>query len=74
MQTAEQIAAGLTPAQRRKLLTIGDGQPCEFPLETSGFALMRKDLVFVNELGARQLTDVGHQVRKIITQEAGGHD
>lgn len=59
----ERIARGLTKAQREKLLTIGDGQPREFSLGGSGFALVRHGLAFVNELGARHLTDDGHAVR-----------
>jgi hypothetical protein len=59
----EQIVADLTPAQRAKLLEIGNGQPREYALGGAGFALLRKNLVFVNELGARHLTDEGHAIR-----------
>lgn len=62
MTDIAKIAAGLTKAQREKLLAIGDGQPREFSLAGPGFALVRSGLAFVNELGARHLTDEGHAV------------
>lgn len=63
---AKRIAAQLTAPQRHMILTIGDGQPREFTLGVVGFALLRSGLVFVNELGARHLTDDGHAVRKVL--------
>ncbi len=66
MTEAEQVAVALPLAQRRMILRIDRGQPREFGLGTAGFALMRKGLVFVNELGARHLTDEGHAVREIL--------
>lgn len=57
----------LTEAQKRKLLAIGDGQPVEFPLGQSGLFLIERGLAFVNELGARHLTDEGHAVRRALT-------
>jgi len=52
----------LTEPQRRKLTALRNGQPAEYPLGRTGHALIRMGLVFVNELGARQLTDAGHGV------------
>lgn len=60
------VASMLTDAQKRMIIEIGDGQPCEYALGMAGFALMRRGLVFVNELGARHLTDDGHAVRQSI--------
>jgi hypothetical protein len=51
------------------ILEIGDGRPREYSLGQSGFALLRLELVFVNELGARHLSDVGQSVRAIIEEE-----
>lgn len=63
------IARSLSPAQRSMILEIGDGRPREYSLGQSGFALLRLELVFVNELGARHLSDVGQSVRAIIEEE-----
>jgi hypothetical protein len=60
------VAGQLTAPQRRMLLDIGDGKPREFGLGVTGFALLRAKLVFVNELGARHLTDDGHAVRRVL--------
>ena len=59
----------LTQAQKRKLLAIGDGQPKEFPWHSSGLFLIERGYAFENELGARHLTDLGHDVRKRIIGE-----
>lgn len=71
MTEAERIAAGLSEAQKAKLFDIGDGKPHEYALGTTGFALMRMGLVFVNELGARHLTDAGHAIRKVLERSNG---
>lgn len=63
------LAAGLTEAQRRKILSIGDGQPVEFALGQSGLFLIERGFAFVNELGARHLTDLGHAVRTHLMKE-----
>ena len=60
------VAGGLSEAMRAKLIEIGDGQPVEYALGGVGFALKRRGLVFVNQLGARHLTDHGHAVRRVI--------
>ncbi len=52
----------LTEPQHRKLSEIQPGQPAEYPLGRTGHALIRMGLVFVNEFGARCLTDAGHGV------------
>ncbi len=62
-------AQHLTQAQKNKLLAIGDGQPVEFPLHSSGLFLIERGYVFVNELGARHLTDLGHAVRAYLLQK-----
>lgn len=67
--TPEQVAAGLSEAQKRKILAIGHGQPVEYPLHASGLWLIERGLVFVNELGARHLTDDGYSVRAILEQQ-----
>jgi len=54
----------MTPAQHAKLNAIGDGKPAEYPLGHAGHALIRMGLVYVNELGARHLTDAGHKQRE----------
>lgn len=64
--TTEEIAERLTEAQQRMIVDIGDGQPREYALGQTGFALMRMGLVFINDLGARHLTDRGHQARRIL--------
>ena len=69
MTHARTIAAGLTGAQKRKIVAIGNGQPREFALGVTGFALLRFGLAFVNELGARHLTDDGHAVRAILQEQ-----
>jgi hypothetical protein len=56
-------------AQQRMIVDIGDGQPSEYPLGLTGFALMRRGLLFVNELGARHLTDLGLAVREVLKGE-----
>lgn len=66
LSEAERVVNSLTEAQRRMILTIGDGQPRGFALGVTGFALLRMKLAFVNELGARHLTDEGHAVRKLL--------
>ena len=63
------VAGGLSEAMRAKLIEIGDGQPVDYARGGVGFALKRRGLVFVNQLGARDLTDHGHAVRRVI---AGG--
>ena len=68
-EQARKIAAGLSEAQKAKLLAIGDGQPREFALGVAGFVLLRRGLAFVNDLGARHLTDEGHAVRKVLTDD-----
>lgn len=55
-------ARKLSPTQRAKLADIAPSQPREYPLGQTGHALIRIGLVFVNELGARHLTDAGHAV------------
>ena len=65
------IAGGLSEAQRRKLLAIGNGQPVEFALHASGLFLIERGFAFVNELGARHLTDEGHAVRAHLQKEQG---
>jgi hypothetical protein len=61
-----QAARRLTVAQRRKLLAIENGQPKEFPLHASGLFLIERGFVFVNELGARHLTDNGHAMARFL--------
>ena len=65
----EAIAKGLSQAQRRMIVDIGDGKPREYALGQTGFALERMRLVFVNELGARHLTDSGHALRAYLEGE-----
>jgi hypothetical protein len=65
----EKIANGLTKAQRAMLIDIADGKPREYSLGQTGFALDRQGLVFVNELGARHLTDEGHAVRAYLVEK-----
>lgn len=69
MTDAHTIARSLSPAMRKMILEIGDGQPREYALGQSGFALLRLKLVFINELGARHLSDDGQSVRAIIEEE-----
>lgn len=57
------IIARMSEAQKRKLFAIGDGQPVEFALGQSGLFLIERGFAFVNELGARHLTDRGCAVR-----------
>ena len=71
MTDVERIAAGLSLAQRRMLLDIGDGRPREYSLGRTGFSLIDSRLAYVNELGARHLTDLGHAVRRVIAGFAG---
>ena len=59
-------ARRLTVAQRRKLRAIGNGQPAEFPLHASGLFLIERGFAFVNELGARHLTDKGHAMLRFL--------
>lgn len=66
MDDAERIAAGLSEAQRRIMADLEKGQPCEYALGRAGFALLNSGLAFVNEFGARHLTDLGHAVRNHI--------
>ncbi len=66
MADIERIAKQLTEPQRRMILAIGAGQPREFVLGGTGFALLRAKLAFVNELGARHLTDLGNAVRRVL--------
>lgn len=63
------IARGLSEAQRVMLIDLGRGQPREYSLGRAGFALIDKELAFVNELGARHLTDLGHAVRTHLLEE-----
>ena len=63
------IARALTGAQRQMLIALKSGQPQEFVLGRTGFALIDNGLAFVNELGARHLTDWGHAVLKHIPKE-----
>lgn len=58
------IARALSEAQRRMLIALENGKPREFPLGLPGMALIDNGLAFVNELGARHLTDWGHAVLK----------
>ena len=67
----EQIAAGLTETMRSMLVDIGDGKPREYALGRTGFALCDRGLVFVNELGARHLTDAGQAVRAVLERGDG---
>lgn len=60
------VIADLTAPQRRMILEIGQGQPREYSLGKTGFALVRMGLVFVNDLGARHLTDDGHSVHTLL--------
>ncbi len=64
--TPEWAAKRMTAAQKRKLLSIGNGQPAEYPLHASGLYLIERGMVFVNELGARRLTDFGQKVRAFL--------
>ena len=57
MMDEARVIAGLTGSQKRMLMEIGQGQPREYALGRTGFALVRMGLVFVNDLGARHLTD-----------------
>ena len=61
----------MTGAQKRKLAAIGNGQPKEFPLGQSGLFLIERGFVFVNDLGARHLTDKGHEVLRTILRGEG---
>lgn len=63
------IARSLSPAQRKMILDIGDGRPREYSLGRTGFSLLRLKLVFINELGARHLSDDGQSVRAIIEEQ-----
>lgn len=64
MDDIDQIIAKMSASQQGKLFAIGNGRPREYALGQSGSALVRKGLAFVNELGARHLTDLGWAVRK----------
>lgn len=64
MTNPADIARALSEAQRRKLIELENGQPREFSLGLPGLALVDNGLAFVNELGARHLTDFGHAVLK----------
>ncbi|RKF23340.1 hypothetical protein D6851_02390 [Altericroceibacterium spongiae] len=66
MTDPREIAAGLSEAQKRKLAAIGDGQPEEFALGQYGLFLIERGYAFVNELGARHLTDKGHATLRAI--------
>lgn len=68
MDDVERIAKGLTEAQRRKIVAIGDGQPKEFPWHSSGLFLIERGYAFENPLGARHLTDLGHAVRTYLQE------
>ncbi len=106
MQTPEQIAAGLSEAQRKALLRAPD----HTPVEIGGEIVLCRNWFRAKEVGASgqtlssmrclggvnpetlqggpclvsddwssegrhwSLTDLGLAVRKIITQEAGGHE
>lgn len=64
MTNPADIARALSEAQRRMLIALENGQPKEFSLGLPGLALIDNGLAFVNELGARHLTDWGHAVLK----------
>lgn len=68
----ENLAAGLSEAQRVKLFDLRHGQPSHYVLGLAGFALMRRGLAFVNELGTRHLTDLGHAVCRHIESRTRG--
>jgi hypothetical protein len=72
MTDPAKIAAGLTKAQKKMVLEIGTGRPREYSLGRAGFALMRAKLVYVNELGARHLTNAGRELYAIL--ERASHD
>jgi hypothetical protein len=69
MTDIAKIAAGLTEKQKTMLLEIGSGKPQEYALGQVGFALLRRKLVFVNELGARHITETGLAVRDSIKEQ-----
>lgn len=64
MTNPADIARALSEAQRRMLIALENSQPKEFSLGLPGLALIDNGLAFVNELGARHLTDRGHAVLK----------
>jgi hypothetical protein len=70
--SAAEIARTLTPAQCRMLVEIDRGQPRQFALGRAGFKLIDLGLAFVNELGARHLTDRGLAVRREIIKGGEG--
>ena len=72
MTPAAEAMMALTKAQKAMLVEIDRGQPREYALGKTGFALMSKGLVFVNELGARHLTDAGHAARARTIEAASG--
>lgn len=60
------IVAGLTTAQKNKLHELSNSQPIEYPMGKAGANLVKQGLAFINELGARHLTDLGHNVYRAI--------
>ena len=71
MQTPEQIAEGLSEAQKRILIELFDGTP-RWDVDVN-----ERDMAAIARfhLTSLRLTPLGHSVREIlITKEAGGHD
>lgn len=68
MQDVEKIAEGLTEAMRTVIYDLKDGRSREYALGATGFALIRRGLVFVNELGERHLTKEGRHVISVLSR------